>query len=165
MKLAAAALGAAMLFLFVALGGLGSGTFAPQRAPDAILLPGNPASAGTASTVAPTGTVAPLVAVARNVLALQLSQTGATGPASPAAPPAARTMEGGGGSSSAPAPAAAAPNVSAQTVPGATTLIPANPEVSTSIGPPLPAPTPTPTSTATPSPGPSPTAAPPAGRR
>ena len=163
MKLAAAALGAAVLFLFVALGGLGNRSLTPQGGPDAILLPANPASGATAgtttATATPTGTIGGLVAVARNVLALQLSQTGTAGTPSPAGP-AARAAQSGGTTSSAPHPVqTAAPNVSSQTIPGATTLIPADPEISTSIGPPLPAPSPTPTtSTVAPSPSPSPTA-------
>src|SRR5438309_9293132 len=92
MKLAAAALAAAMLFLFVALGGQGNASLVSQGVPEAILLAGVPtppaASAGAAAVPTSTsGATGPLVAVGRSVLAMQLSQSGTAPQANTAAAP------------------------------------------------------------------------------
>ena len=178
MKLAAAALVSAVLFLFVALGGHGNAPVASQGVPEAILLAGVPApaaaSAGGAAAPAPSstsGAAGPLLAVGRSVLAMQLSQSGASPQPGPDAPlatstnkstPAARRQTVAPG----PPQVITASNGSGiETIPAPTTLIsPAPPVVSTSIGPATPVPPatppPAPTSTVTPGPSPSPTAAP-----
>src|SRR5207245_1803583 len=86
MKLAAAALVSAVLFLFVALGGHGNAPVASQGLPEAILLAGVPASNGSGIETIPAPTT--LISPAPPVVSTSI---GPATPVPPATPPPAPT--------------------------------------------------------------------------